>query len=69
MASKLRKISHDITQGCIPGSLLFLLYTNDLPDFDKNKSKTILFADNASRMLIVTNSNPTNIISDINDHI
>jgi hypothetical protein len=43
--------------------LLYLLYINDLPNFVKDKSKPILFADDTS--IIVTNSNPTDFISDI----
>jgi hypothetical protein len=62
-ASKWGKIMHGVPQGSILGPLLFLLYTNDLRNFVKDKSKPILFADDTS--IIVTNSNPTDFISDI----
>jgi hypothetical protein len=63
IASKWGKIRHGIPQGSILGPLLFLLYVNDLPNFVKNKSKPILFGDDTS--IIVTNSIPTDFISDI----
>jgi glutathionyl-hydroquinone reductase len=63
IASKWGKIRHGITQGSILGPLLFLLYINDLPGFIRNKSKPVLYADDTS--IIVTNSSPTDFISDI----
>jgi hypothetical protein len=63
IASKWGKIRHGIPQGFILGPLLFLLYINDLPNFVKNKSKPILFADDTS--IMATNSSPTDFISDI----
>jgi hypothetical protein len=62
-ASKWDKIRHGVPQGSIPGPLLFLLYINDLPNIVKGKPTPILFADGTS--IIVTNSNPTDFISDI----
>jgi hypothetical protein len=62
LASKWGKIRHGIPQDSILGPLLFLLYIDDLPNFVKNKSKPILFGDNTS--IVVTNSNPTDFISD-----
>jgi hypothetical protein len=62
-ASKWGKIRHGVPQGFILRPLLFLFYINDLPNFVKNKSKPILFADDTS--ITVTNSNLTDFISDI----
>jgi hypothetical protein len=62
-ASKWGKIRHGVPQGSILGPLFFRLYINDLLNFVKDKSKPILFADDTS--LIVTNSNPTDFLSDI----
>jgi hypothetical protein len=63
IASKWSKIRHGVPQGSILGPLLFLLYINDLPSFVKNKSKPIMFADGT--VIIVTNSNSTDFLSDI----
>ena len=62
-ASTWGKVRHGVPQGSILGPLLFLLYINDLPNFVKDKSKPIPFADDTS--IIVTNSNPKDYISDI----
>jgi hypothetical protein len=45
-------IVHVIPQRSILGSLLFLLYLNDLPQFINNKSTPILFADDTSISLL-----------------
>jgi hypothetical protein len=63
IALKWGKIKHSIPQGSIQGPSLFLLYISDLPSFVRNKSKPILFADDTS--IIVSNSNPTDFVSDI----
>jgi hypothetical protein len=42
------KIKHCVPQGSILGSLLFLLYINNLPKIINNKSLPILFADDTS---------------------
>jgi hypothetical protein len=62
-SSKWGKIRRGVPQGSILGPLLFVLYMNDLPNFVKDKSKPILFADGTN--IIVANSNPTHFISDI----
>jgi hypothetical protein len=43
---------------CRDQFLLFIVYTNDLPNIN-NKSKTVLFADDTS--VIVTNFNATDL--------
>jgi hypothetical protein len=61
MASKWGKIRCNIPQGSILGPLFFLLYINDLPNFVKNESKPILFADDTS--IIVNISSPDDFVS------
>jgi hypothetical protein len=56
-------MKHVVLQGSILGSLLFILYINDLPNIINSKSKTVLFADNTS--VIVKNSNTTDFKTDI----
>jgi hypothetical protein len=61
IATKWGKIRHGAPKGSILNPLLFLLYINDLPDFVKNKSKPILFADNIN--IVVTHSNPRDFMN------
>jgi hypothetical protein len=49
------KIKHGVLQGSILGSLLFILYINNLPNIINNKSKIVLFV--YDTCVNVTNSN------------
>ncbi len=47
IASPLSAVECGVPQGSVLGPLLFIIYTNDLPDVIQ-KSKTILFADDTT---------------------
>jgi hypothetical protein len=53
-ASKWTKIKCGVPQGSILGSLLFLVYTNDLPRVVEHKALPILFPDDTSILLTST---------------
>ena len=42
------EINVGVTQGSILGPLLFLLFTNDLPQIVQNSSKVAIFADDTT---------------------
>lgn len=56
-------IKHGLLQGSIRGSLLYLLYIGDLPQFANNKSTLMVFADDTS--ILFTYSNRTEPNSNI----
>jgi len=56
--SKWGEITHGVPQRSILGSLLFLLYINDLLQITNENSKIVLFADDTS--MIIINPSPSN---------
>jgi hypothetical protein len=72
LCSNWGEITHSVPQGSILGTLLFLLYINDLLPITNENSTIVLFADDTS--IIITNPNPSNfeksvnkIIQDVNE--
>jgi sarcosine oxidase/L-pipecolate oxidase len=53
--SKWTRIKYGVPQGLILGPLLFLVYTDDLPEAVENKALSILFADETSILLTSLN--------------
>jgi hypothetical protein len=62
--SKWELVTFGVPQGSILGSLLFLLYVNDLPNAISDLPKPVLFADDTS--LIITNPDTQSFEKDIN---
>jgi hypothetical protein len=60
----LGKITHGVARGSVIGSLLFLLYINDLPHSINTNNKIVLFADDTS--LIISNPETINFTDDVN---
>jgi hypothetical protein len=63
IASDWLTVRHEVPQGSILGSLLFLLYINDLPKIITKFSTPIIFADDTS--ILFSHS----LINDFNKHI
>ena len=53
ISSDWNKITHDVPQGSMLGPLLFLIYFNDFPEVLIHSALPILFADDASVMLLI----------------
>jgi hypothetical protein len=65
-------IKYGVTQGSVLGPLLFLIYTNDLPNLIKMTSFPVLFADGTSILfaqsnLTGLNNNMNSIFETVND--
>ena len=59
-------MTHDVSQGSVLGPLLFILYTNDLPNSIKH-SKTILFADDTT--IYATGNNSADLFEKVNEDL
>jgi hypothetical protein len=56
-------VKHGVPQGSILGSLLFIIYINDLPPTINNLSKPIIFADDTTALIYSKNFDDFSTIS------
>lgn len=51
ISSKLKPISRGVPQGSVLGPVLFILFTNDFPEYMQDYSKTLMYADDTVLLL------------------
>jgi len=67
ISSEWKKVTNAVPQGLILGSLIFLIYINDLPKITENDAKFVIFTDDSS--IIVINSNQGGLQTALNKTI